>query len=154
MMIEPKKNHAKVLAALLLSTCFFSQAFAEAGHYRWIDGRGKPVYSDRPPPKGVDYEVISTSSFYKRSVDAEEGAVPAEVEPSAGNKFDQIDTKAETRSKKNPELCARAKANAEALASSDRIQIRNEQGEVRFLSQEELAAERDTARSHISVYCD
>jgi len=143
------------LLATLLCIAALSAGQATAGktHYRWLDDRGNPVHSDRPPPKGVDYEVISTGSGLKRVVSAEEGAVPAEVNPRAGNEFDQVNVAERERSKKNPELCSRAQQNLEALTGETEVKVRTEQGEERFLSDEEVIIEREKARAQISVYC-
>lgn len=125
---------------------------AETMHYRWLNDRDEPVYSDRPPPKGVDYEVISSSSSFKRQVSGEEGAVPLETDPTPSNPFDQVNT--ERKTKKNPEMCQRAKTNLEALTSSDKVKIRNNQGETRMLTPEEMAVERQTAKAQVDVYCE
>ena len=96
---------AVVAAAGILGLVSFS-ATAGQTHYRWIDDRGNPVHSDRPPPKGVDYEVISTGTSLTRQVTGDEGAVPLELEPKPGNEFEQVD-KAPTEIEKNPEYCLR-----------------------------------------------
>jgi hypothetical protein len=131
-----------------------NQGIAGNTHYRWLNDRGEPVYSDRPPPQGVEYEVISTSSSFKRAVSADEGAVPLETESRVGNEFEQIDTAEQKRQKKNPELCQRARTNLEALTSSDQVKIRNDQGEIRLLTPEEMQIQRVTAEEQVRVYCD
>lgn len=142
-------------SVLLMSLAAASgQSAGASNQYRWLDDRGEPVYSDRPPPKGVDYEVISAGSSLKRVVSAEEGAVPPETEPRVGNEFNQVDSSAGTRSKNNPELCQRARTNLEALSSSAKVKVRNEKGEVRYLNPEEMEIERQTAQAQISVYCE
>lgn len=149
-------NYRSSFAATLLVFLSTSTTpgMADNNHYRWIDDRGNPVYSDRAPPKGVDYEVVSAGSGLKRVVEAEEGAVPPEVEPRVGNEFNQVDSVAAKRSKKNPELCERARNNLEALTSSEQVKVRNDQGEVRLLTPEEMEVQRQTAKAQISVYCD
>lgn len=139
-----------ILAALLLP---LSGASAGETLYRWLDDKGNPVNSDRPPPQGIDYEVISTSSSMVRKVDSDEGAVPLEVNPTANNDFEEVDTST-PRIEKNPEFCQRAQDNLAQLDSHARIRLRNDQGEVRFLSEEEKTAERDKAVSAIGAYCE
>lgn len=143
--------------ALVLATAVlvFSSSFANAGQvvYRWMDDRGNPVNSDRPPPKGVDYEVISTNSSMVRPVDAEEGAVPLEVKPSVDNQFQPVDA-SKPKIEKNPEYCARAKENLHTLDSNARIRLRDAQGEVRFLTEEEKQVERNKALETIKLNCD
>ena len=141
-----------LLLMLLVATS--TASLGASNQYRWLDDRGEPVYSDRPPPKGVDYEVVSAGSSLKRVVSAEEGAVPPETQPRVGNEFNQVDSSAGTRSKNNPELCQRARTNLEALSSSAKVKVRNEKGEVRYLNPEEMEIERQTAQAQISVYCE
>jgi len=142
-------------AALLLVMAVGSiESVADSNHYRWINSRGEPVFSDRPPPKGVDYEVISTRSTLKRVVSADEGAVPLEVNPSASNEFDAVDSAEEGRSKKNTALCERAKMNLLALEGDNKVSVRNEQGEVSELSPEAREIARQTAKATIDIYCD
>jgi len=152
--LKPVYRTTARTALLLLLAASGTQSIADSNQYRWLDDRGNPVYSDRAPPKGVDYEIVSAGSSLKRVVAAEEGAVPAEIEPRVGNEFNQVDSAAAARSKKNPELCQRARKNLEALTDSAQVKIRNDQGEVRFLSPEEMEVERQTARAQISVYCE
>jgi hypothetical protein len=139
------------LAAALLGSATISTA--EEVYYRWINERGFPMLSDRPPPKGIDYEVISTGSSFKRPVDASEGAVPAEVEPSPGNEFTKVETQ-ESAVKKNPEFCARAKENLATLNSSARIRMRNEAGEIAYIDEEEKERQRKRAQDTIKIHCD
>lgn len=121
--------------------------------YRWVDDRGNPVNSDRPPPKGVDYQVISTNSSMVRPVDAEEGAVPLQVKPSPSNDFDPVDA-SPPKIEKNPEYCQRARENLETLDLNVRIQMRNEEGEVYFLTEDERAIQRKKALDSIEVNCE
>jgi hypothetical protein len=148
------RNRTRLALAVLVATgTWAAQVAAGDVHYRWLNDRGQPVYSDRPPPQGVDYEVVSTSSTFKRAVSADEGAVPLEVESRVGNEFEQINT-ADKGPGKNPELCARARQDLEALTSADQVKVRNDQGEVRLLSPEEMQIERVRAQEQVKVYCD
>jgi hypothetical protein len=116
-----------------------------------VNDRGDPVYSDRPPPKGIDYEVVSTDSGLKRQVSGSEGAVPRENHPRVGNEFKAVES--EAKSKKNEALCNRATENFEALSGSREIQVRDGNGEVRTLSPEEKEVSRQSAKAQVSVYC-
>ena len=141
------------LAAVCLATSLnIVNTVAGEVYYRWVDDRGNPTHSDRPPPKGTDYEVITTGSRFKREVDATEGAVPLEVKPNPGNEFEVVTEKSAI--KKNPEYCARAKDNLVQLNTKARIRTRNENGEVYYLGEEEKATERKNAQDAIDAYCD
>jgi hypothetical protein len=140
---------------LAMAVPTLSGSIANAGQvvYRWNDAQGNPVNSDRPPPVGTEYEVISTNSSMVRPVDAEEGAVPPTLKPSPDNQFEPVDT-ATPKVEKNPEYCQRAQENLAALDMKVRIQMRNEQGEVYFLTDEERELQRQKALDIIKVHCD
>lgn len=144
---------APVTLALMAA---LSAQYAGAGttYYRWVDARGDTVLSDRPPPSGTQYEVVSTGTTLKRVVEPEEGAVPAEVKPSEGNKFEQVDTaEARESSKTNPEYCKQAQQNLETLTTRPRIRMRDENGELRYLTQEEIEEQKEEAQEAIDTYC-
>lgn len=141
------------VSTIAFVTLYSVASYSGSVHYRWLNERGDPVHSDRPPPKGIDYEVVTTGSGLKRVVSAEEGAVPKEVNPRVGNEFSQIDAAEKQRSKKNPELCSRALKNLEALTGETKVRIRDDQGEERFLTEEEKIIEREKAKAQKSVYC-
>ena len=140
-------------AALLLALSSLS-VNAET-YYRWLDDRGNPVNSDRPPPAGTDYEVLSTGSKLMRRVEADEGAVPPEVEPRVGNEFKPVNTaKQPAVMEKNPEFCKRAQANLAALNNFARITVADDNGDIRFLDDEERAAQKAEAQAMIEQHCD
>ena len=141
------------LAAVTMLLTSFGASAAESVHYRWTDSRGNPVHSDRPPPEGTPYEVVSTSSSLVRKVDPDEGAVPATTEPSPGNEFEQVNSRPQPM-KKNSEQCKRAQQNLETLNTKKTIQIRDDQGELRTLSDEEKDIQRKKAKDAIAVHCN
>jgi len=143
----------RLVTALLSPALLLPYAHAGNAHYRWQDERGNIVHSDRPPSAGIDYEVISTSSSKYREVDASEGAVPARIQPTPGNEFEQADSKPREIAK-NPEYCQRARTNLEALNTNPRIRMRNEKGEYYFLDQDEIAEQKSLARDNINQYCE
>jgi len=142
---------------LILLTVFLAVngSFVQAAdaHYRWTDKWGNPVHSDRPPPKGIDYEVVASGTSLVRKVNSAVGVVPARIEPSIGNDFEQVETRPDPV-KKNPEICERARENLTTLNTYARIRIRDDQGEYRYIDEEEKEEQRNEARSLIAVHCD
>jgi len=132
-----------------------SQSMAQSHHYRWTDEQGETVYSDRPPPTGVDYEIVSSTSSFSRAVKshqdalASESAAEAEEAGAADAPADQ-----QARKKATEEFCEKARANLETLNGSARIVIRTEAGETRALSEEEIEEQKRTTRSQITSYCE
>ena len=143
-----------LLCAIYLAAISFSAALsAGETYYRWIDERGNMLHSDRPPPAGVDYEVVSTDSSEIRKVDGEVGAVPLEVNPRVGNEFETF-PKEPQDFRKSPETCRRARENMAALNSGEVIRMRNDQGEIRELDAEEIAYQRKRAEEVMRAHCD
>ena len=142
-----------LVMAIAVLTLSSSLANASQVVYRWKDAQGNPVNSDRPPPKGTDYEVISTKSSMVRPVDAAEGAVPLTVKPSVGNEFQPVDAN-KPKIEKNPEYCKRAKDNLTQIDSHAQIRLRDDNGNVHILTEEEKQLERNKALETIKLNCD
>ncbi len=148
---------ATVVIALGISVLLVSvwMPSAHAGtFYRWQDDRGNQVHSDRPPPTGIDYEVINTGSNMVRKVNAEQGAVPATTQPTPSNEFTTESSKPETPVTKNPEFCARAQANLQTLNTNARVRIRDDKGDYTYLSEEDKDIQRKRAQDLIAVHCN
>ena len=135
-----------------LTTLSINSVIAGESHYRWTDEHGNPVHSDRPPPKGVNYEVITSGTSLVRRVDSAEGAVPAKTSPSVKNNFEPVDTAKAPA--KNPEYCERAKENLRVLDSRANIRMRNDDGETYILTEEDKEEKRTEARSVIESQCE
>jgi hypothetical protein len=150
-----KRATTTCLSAAALAVMLFAGALAQAEstYYRWQDAQGNPVHSDRPPPIGTPYEVITSGSSMVRKVDADQGAVPASTEPTVSNDFEPVEAKTKPV-KKNAEQCKRAQENLETLNTKVRIQIRNDQGELRPLSEEEKEIQRKQALDTMAVHCN
>lgn len=150
-----KRVHLTAVFAVTLATLFgvSLQAVANDNLYRWTDEEGNQFNSDRPPPAGVEYEVISTRSSMVRKLDGDPEAESANVETSDQD-AEPVHTASRTTVEKNPELCARARDNLAQLDTRARIRLRNDEGEVRFLTEDEREHERDKAIGAIESYCD
>ena len=146
-----KRAGLLILVAGLVAT---TSPIGQAGesYYRWDDQWGNPVHSDRPPPEGTDYEVVSSGSSLVRRVNSAEGVVPARVEPSIDNDFVPVETKPDPV-KKNPEICSRAQENLTTLNTYARVRLRDDQGEYRYITEEEKEEQRNEARSLIAIHC-
>lgn len=152
------------LALLVLAAGFSTTLHAQDSYYRWKDERGNMVVSDRPPEASIEYEVFSTGSSRFRRVSPGEGAVPAETTSRPGNRFQtrdnadddaSMDTVAvEVLPEKDPEICDRARQNLETLETAARIRVRDEAGELRYLTEDEIAVQRQNAQDNIDVHCE
>ena len=150
-------NHTVKVAvfALALATLGLgsSTALAERGYYKWVDARGNPQHSDRPPPGGVEYEFVSTETGFKRRVRPEDQnedmsapSMPAVSRSSNKSAPEQVAVE------KDPALCDRAKANLDTLNSQARVRIRDGE-EIRYLTPEEIETQKIKAEKTIGLHC-
>ncbi len=124
--------------------------------YRWKNSDGSPVVSDRPPPAGVEYETISTTSSVVHRVESGSDK-PGVADQSPSN---APPTPAASPSKptsrlheKNPEYCAAARQNLEVIDRAPRIRVDDGNGGLRYLSDEERAAQRQDNLEIIEAHC-
>ena len=149
-MSKRRQGSVAILAGLMLVSL---TAAAEGTLYRWKDAQGSIVVSDRPPAAGTEYETIATDSSVVRRVDGRQAAAPsAPSQPQAA----QSDQQASSNSiyEKNPEYCESARKNLEVIDSAARIRIKDENGEMRYISDEERALQRQNNIEIIQAHCE
>lgn len=141
------------ITALLCLLAASAHTAAESALYRWKDSEGNPVMSDRPPPQGVQYETISTKSSVVHRVEGEAPpeavTPPAEPEPAAPVPGKPVKGLHE----KNPEYCEAARKNLEVIDRAPRIRIDDGEGGLRYITDEERAAQRQNNLEVIEAHC-
>ncbi len=126
---------------------------AEDKYYRWLDERGDPVHSDRPPPAGTPYEVVSTRTTSSRSVGSA-AVTPAAPAADSGETAVASAPGLQPRPPKDPERCRQARQNLETLETAPRIRMRGDDGEFRYITDEEREQHKQTALSIINAHCE
>ena len=145
--------------ALLFWLLFYLPATvaADKGYYKWMDAKGNPQHSDRPPPAGVEYEFISTKSGLTRRVSASEsdGREYGSSAPAMPVSEEDGPNMAEQQAavEKDPAMCDQARANLDTLNSMARVRIRDDNG-IRYLSEEEKDFQRQRANDLIAIHCN
>lgn len=145
-MSSARRLHLFTIALLVAGALLGGPVSAGDTLYRWQDESGNPVLSDRPPPAGVAYETIRTEPRLKR-VEGDEEAPPTDLEaaPSQG---------AAPETDRNAQFCQRARKNIQLIDSAQRISVPDGEGGRRYLTEEEIASEREKARADIAAYCE
>ena len=125
--------------------------------FRWIDDNGNPVLSDRPPPSGTPYtEVVSGGGFgpSRSSSDAPssgpESSSSAFMAPTADGQAVAQDA----ATYKQPELCEQAKDTIFKLETFPRARVKDETGEVRFMTDSERSQQLQTAKLVRDAHCE
>lgn len=131
---------------------FAGTATAGQSVYRWVDKQGSTVVSDRPPPIGVEYEVVNLQGNMMNQVDS---PIPAPVPGQTPATSEEVPTQAQQPGiPKNPQYCRQAKQNLSNLNTFARIRIQGADGEYRYLTEEEKDDQRRQAQDAINAYCD
>jgi hypothetical protein len=141
---------------LAIATLALTGSYSSASEvvYRWNDEAGNQVNSDRPPPQGIPYEVITTKSSMVSAVTAPGSTEPAEKKTQEGAESQPAAVGGIRKGVKNPEYCRQARDNLAALDSDVTIQMRNEKGEMYALSAAEREVQRKKAVDTIKISCD
>ena len=148
-----KRNCTATAAFIVLA---FAGLSASAGdsYYRWTDSTGTPINSDRPPPPGVEYDVVSTRTNRANLEAPAEVQTPSGVQPGAGSKSGPGESVASApQPEKDPEICATAQQNLETLNTYARIRVSDGEGSFRFIGEEEKATQRASAEQLVSQHC-
>ena len=151
-----------VAATLLAGTLAGVNASSTAATlYRWTDANGTPVISDRPPPKGTDYTTLDSRRYgTSGSIQAPKPAGNA-AKPEAASSQSSSQTiprvgaqsNAATVVEKRPDLCEQARDNIFKLETFPRIRTTDDDGTVRFMSEEEIAGQLATAKVVADANC-
>mgnify|MGYP000106088642 CR=1 FL=1 len=139
------------LAIILMIAGSFSQTlFAEnSGYYRWKDEAGNLKLSDRPPANGIKAEFIPSTSLTKSPIS--QSTVPT---PEQKATTTQSSVEMEVLPEKDPAICQQAKSNLEVLNGKTRIRIVGDDGNKRFISDEERNLQKERARQSIDIHCN
>lgn len=150
------KRNLPIAAALSLLALAALPVSAEQDYYRWTDESGTEVNSDRPPPAGTDYDLISSSTSRMRTGGTENIATaPAvQTETETEQKAPAPGNPTEPQFVKNPEYCAAARKNLDALNTHSRIRVPDGNGSFRYLNKEEKAEHLATAESVAKQHCE
>ena len=129
---------------------------ANAASYKWLDENGNVVYSQQPPAEGP-YETIQTtkpSSTPSRPTPAPSSSFTSEVQKESQE--EQLDSKVQQEAAKSEQMradnCKAAKHNLETYTVYRRI--KNEQGEIVRLDDNERAKRIQEAKDAIKEFCD
>jgi len=155
--LNPKKPSSAFATALVLLSLSGLASAAGGTYYRWVDATGTEVNSDRPPPAGIEYETISTTTnLLQREAQPEVPATaPApSVAPGEAQGAAAPASSTNTIFQKNPEYCEAARKNLETLRTHARIRLSDADGNVRYIDEKEKAEQRATAEAIVAQHCD
>lgn len=151
---------------------------AAAETYKWTDAEGKVHYSDQPPPANIKNPTTITPrkktsrSAPQAEADADAAKAPEAKPPVSAKPRTTQELDAEFRQRRVKEAedeaarekaeqeaadkkrnCVQATNNVKRLEQGGRLTRYNDQGEVEFLQDSEIAAELARARQAADSWC-
>lgn len=147
------KTYRIFITCLLLS--LIMMAPANAASYKWLDENGNVVYSQQPPEEGP-YEVIKTkkpNSVSLQPTPAQSSFTESVKERDAEAELDRkVQQEVEKDQQMRADNCKAAKHNLETYTVYRRI--KNDQGEIIRLDDNERAKRIQEAKDAIKEFCD
>ena len=123
--------------------------------YKWVDENGNVVYSQQPPEEGP-YETIKTKNSSKTGISSSTPSSSFATEVKKETEEQNLDRKVEQEAAKSEKLradnCKAAKNNLETYTVYRRI--KNDQGEIIRLDDNERAKRIQEAKDAIKEFCD
>jgi hypothetical protein len=142
-------------AAALLRASPLLLAAGPAGYYRWIDDKGAPQFTQKPPTDRPS-EFVRTATGTSSRVDAGEETAPAPAasseEGAAGEK--PAGGALEGVPDNDPAKCEQTRNTLGILNSSARIREKGADGEYRYLTPDEIGEQKRLAEDAIKIYCN
>lgn len=134
-------NYRVILGCCLL-ICLSQGSFA-AKVYTWTDENGVTHYGEHPP-KGVNAKKINARTGHSEPTPAPAAATPESTAEAAQ----------EAPNYKDPERCDAARKNLDTLTSGARIRIPDENGNMRYLADDEREAKVAETEKIIEESCE
>lgn len=153
-MIKTKTSrHAAPWCALVLLLGAPALQAEQAGYYRWKDDKGQFQATQQPPTdRPSEYVKLSTGKSQPMAPGENTGGngEPAQGTPQAKAAPGQLEGLPE----RNPEKCTEAKNTQAVLDSHARIRSKDDNGEYRYLTPEEISEQKRLAQQSADVYCE
>ena len=138
----------------ILSLITVSLGTATAAVYKWVDDKGNVHYSEQKPTQSsaekvrIDKAPPPSSSSYKK---------PSLKTKEDENNKDESNTKANSNSaeiaKEKQKLCAEARKDLELMQSTGRLRVKDKDGNITYMPEEDKAARIKRNQDRIKEYC-
>lgn len=130
---------------------------APQGYYRWKDDKGQ-FQATQQPPADRPSEFVRTSTGTASQTGESDQPVPAGAGDSDNNApAGTAAAKPATLQaipNRDPEKCRQAQDTQAVLNSHARIREKDDKGEYRYLTAEEIADQKKLAAESIGIYCE
>lgn len=143
------------LILFLFMLCASTSAYADTVVYKWLDGTGKVIYSQTPPPTGTPFEIVEKKTPVALSTTSQPGSAVTAAESSQQSQAEKLreqERLAESEQIK-AQNCKQAKTNLDSLNSRGQVTVKD--GDLyRRLSEEERQERISSTQDQINEFCN
>ena len=147
-----------IIIAMLMSLTASTAWAAGVKIYKWVDDNGSVIYSQTPPPKGTEAKKIKAPP--PAPVDPIEAMNTLRKRAEAFGKRrddrlenEQKDTEASDQAKKQGDMCSKLRKNLSDMQSSAQIQVKDEDGKIRIIGEEDRQQRIKSTKGRIQKEC-
>lgn len=156
--MDRKPTFFNIVTSSILLLLLQGQSADASTTYRWVDDKGNPVLSDRPPPTGTPYTEIEIKTGLKQYAESttaapEPPSVTTELTTQQSTALTVADVNESVLPSASQRECAALDADIERLTNYPRIIVRDEVGEEHLLSPEERAIRLEEALAFAETFC-
>jgi hypothetical protein len=157
--------HVKFLLVSVV-ICLISLAFIPTSafaQFKWKDASGRWVYSDQPPPSGVNVQTLNAPAAKPAAPQASATPAPtaklsaddkAIAEKRKASDAAQESKEKQDLAKKNQVACEQTRANLKSMQGDLRVTTADPNGERRFLSEQEQQSRTAAAQKDLASHCN
>ena len=159
LILHRKVNSAPLLVGALLIGALVGASSAETPMYRWIDESGGVVFSQTPPPPGIEAKLMSKPPPPAESPEVAKQRLEQQLQvfDEAQKKRQQAKEKAEQTAalaERRAQGCAAAQYNLDLYTNSPPNRLIDDgSGTYRRFTEEERAAKIQQARDYLEKNC-
>jgi len=146
-----------IYLAVALSALFILAPVQAETIYKWVDQDGITHYDEQPP---VNREYTTVKTYGNTPGSAKVANAPSEVQPEKQSGADQKGLNIERNKKISEENarvaaenCKNAQGNLKTMEENPRVRILDENGEYRYLTEEEKQSQMKQAKDDIQQNC-
>jgi Domain of unknown function (DUF4124) len=156
----------KPLALALLSVVAFTLCTPALAQFKWKDSNGRWVYSDQPPPSGVNGQALEAPVPMAKPATQQSANTDAKTSMSANSddkalaakrkelEASQVAKDKQELAKKNQANCDLVRTNLKALQGEVRVRVTDANGERNFLSEPEKQSRAIAAQKELATNCN
>lgn len=143
-----------VICGVSLTIVAASSTVAAKNYYKWTDANGVTHYSAQKP-HNTEVETVAIRGGRTTTSASESENAPTQTQPTSSSQpAESSESSNETvEHVKDPVRCDAAKKIIDTISSAPRVQTKDENGELRFLSDQEKSDRLEEAKQAIKESC-